>query len=968
MMRESGLFQCGLKSVSGALVFLEGARGISYGEMVEVIGGDGRVRPGRVLIASREAVAIEVYQGTEGLSQPFAYEVTVLRNTKYPDIGLADMVNTVARIGIKTKDPGPEMWFCRAGVIDHFEELSVTTKFRVRHYHTYKARIVPALNMMVRQRFFRIFENTTVTGILDTVLASVPYLNGNPKAYNLDDLDCIEWPYLDHRIQFGEDTYAFLVRLMAEFGIWYYYDFSLLSSEQVKSTKTALACSPLVLCGSMALAGRDPFRSCDRLSSPVAVNGSPAENEVGGINRSYNPGIGYFEIGDFNPLKPSAPRSGKAGTRPAEDSHNKNWSAHFPSSLDRQKDADPAAKFLLDQSRDAVTMIAGSAINTTFAAGRSFKISSDVDDPDETGREFVISTLSLHGYDNSIGGQVGAGIVSFLNGWIWEPIKGIALDVINPICQAVGGKPLDDPGTAGNVSLSLAAGGLNNMWKNQIQLDAQWTMFNKANPNWQSGAKVISAGQTGYVGEPTNLGAATYFEAGAISAITGAIGTAAATFGKPLSEVWQMADRFGDGSNFANSFTALPKFITEPPLPKVPRVTVPGPHLAIVIGQDGAVKRDGNNKGDDITGIYADDLGRVRIRFPWDPGPPSDKTKASPPAATLTPPLAYGENTCWVRVSQPWASRGYGAQFLPRIGDEVIVQFLDGDPDRPVVTGRLYNADHGYANMPFPKDRKADPASVTIPEGYLLNPSPPTSSKFTRSGVKTSTVKNGEAVPGKFHLLRFDDDADYNQVLLRSEDRLDVTALGSRYETIHADRHLTVGGKKLTPPRQIWGDYIAKIFRNYHLHVGDPDFPTLSGNRYTRIEQNDETAVMGDRNHAVAGNWSLVVGDPAQPFSTGQATIDTSAAMGTIVLNAGTNLTLSVGASSIVITPVGISITAPAIFLVSPVLLSTMPLVPMGAISLPPAPPIGPTVEPPQDPTRADDGDTHPPKPPPKGN
>ncbi len=68
MMRESGLFQCGLKSVSGALVFLEGARGISYGEMVEVIGGDGRVRPGRVLIASRETVALEVYQGTEGLS------------------------------------------------------------------------------------------------------------------------------------------------------------------------------------------------------------------------------------------------------------------------------------------------------------------------------------------------------------------------------------------------------------------------------------------------------------------------------------------------------------------------------------------------------------------------------------------------------------------------------------------------------------------------------------------------------------------------------------------------------------------------------------------------------------------------------------------------------------------------------------------------------------------------------------
>jgi V/A-type H+-transporting ATPase subunit B len=68
MMRESGRFQCGLKSVSGALVFLEGGTGVSYGEMVEVIGADGRVRPGRVLVAGRETVAIEVYEGTEGLS------------------------------------------------------------------------------------------------------------------------------------------------------------------------------------------------------------------------------------------------------------------------------------------------------------------------------------------------------------------------------------------------------------------------------------------------------------------------------------------------------------------------------------------------------------------------------------------------------------------------------------------------------------------------------------------------------------------------------------------------------------------------------------------------------------------------------------------------------------------------------------------------------------------------------------
>jgi type VI secretion system secreted protein VgrG len=293
----------------------------------------------------------------------------------------------------------------------------------------------------------------------------------------------------------------------------------------------------------------------------------------------------------------------------------------------------------------------------------------------------------------------------------------------------------------------------------------------------------------------------------------------------------------------------------------------------------------------------------------------------------------------------------------------VIVDFLAGNPDRPIIIGRVYNADHGTANQPFPKDRKADPRSVSIPDDYLLNASPPTSSKFTRSGIKTATVKDdtGEVVDNKYHLLRFDDNSTYNQVLVRSQGRLDITAFASRYESIHHDRHLTVGGKKMTPPPpEIAGDYKAHIFRHYHLHVGDPDFPTQSGNRYTLLEQNEELQVKGDLGQLVGGNWSVSVGNPG-PSMNGQATIDAGGPMGTIVLNANFNITLSVGANSIVITPLGISITAPTINLVTPLLLSTTPLVPFGAAPLPPSPPIDPSVTPPDPPTAADDGSTTPP-------
>ena len=113
----------------------------------------------------------------------------------------------------------------------------------------------------------------------------------------------------------------------------------------------------------------------------------------------------------------------------------------------------------------------------------------------------------------------------------------------------------------------------------------------------------------------------------------------------------------------------------------------------------------------------------------------------------------------------------------PRIGQEVIVDFLDGDPDRPIITGRVYNADRGTTNLPFPDPRQKDT------QLDKLSKLPSTASRdLPLSGIKTWSVPtndgSGNPLPTRFRLLRFSDKRDKEQYLIRSQRRLDITALG----------------------------------------------------------------------------------------------------------------------------------------------------------------------------------------------
>ena len=157
---------------------------------------------------------------------------------------------------------------------------------------------------------------------------------------------------------------------------------------------------------------------------------------------------------------------------------------------------------------------------------------------------------------------------------------------------------------------------------------------------------------------------------------------------------------------YSNTFSCVPivegRQYRSPSVSLVPRV--PGPQTAIVYGP---TDED----------VWTDELGRILVKFDWDR---TQKGQAS------------GETTsCWLRVAQGWAGPRWGMQFLPRVGEEVLVDFIGGDPDRPIVVGRVYNAVH---KPPFELKK------------YRL-----------QSGIKTRSVPLGEKSKDKFHMLRFDD-------------------------------------------------------------------------------------------------------------------------------------------------------------------------------------------------------------------
>jgi type VI secretion system secreted protein VgrG len=282
---------------------------------------------------------------------------------------------------------------------------------------------------------------------------------------------------------------------------------------------------------------------------------------------------------------------------------------------------------------------------------------------------------------------------------------------------------------------------------------------------------------------------------------------------------------------FHFAFSAIDSTVPyAPPLSSF-RPRVEGPQTAIVVGE----------AGDEIT---TDNYGRVKVQFHWDREGKNDEN-----------------SSCWVRVAQLWAGSGWGGIHIPRIGQEVIVDFLDGDPDRPIITGRVYNAD----NMP----------PYTLPDNK------------TQSGIKSRSSKGG--APSNFNELRFEDKKGSELVNVQAEKDLaslvkhdETRSVGNdRTTDIEHDETITVGNNRT---ESVTKDEQISIGQNRTESVGKAESVSIGTTRGLTVGTDETIQVGGKRTDSVAKDESVTVGG-GQTISVGKAQS----------LDVGTDQTVSVG-------------------------------------------------------------------------
>jgi type VI secretion system secreted protein VgrG len=276
----------------------------------------------------------------------------------------------------------------------------------------------------------------------------------------------------------------------------------------------------------------------------------------------------------------------------------------------------------------------------------------------------------------------------------------------------------------------------------------------------------------------------------------------------------------GSDGSYRNTFSCILHPVIFRPARSTPKPVVHGPQTAVVVGI----------KGEEID---TDKFGRVKVQFHWDREGKKDQN-----------------SSCWLRVATPWAGKRWGMIHIPRIGQEVVVSFLEGDPDQPIITGSVYNADQ----MPpyeLPKEK-------------------------TKSTLKSRSTLNG--TPANFNEIRFEDKKGSEQIFINAEKDMDLRVENDERHWVGQDRHLII--KR---------DQKDLVERDKHLHV------------------------KRDQPEAIDGKWSLTVGGDrhskigqVDTTESGQE-IHLKAGM-KIIIEAGVQISLVVGGNFIDISPAGVAI------------------------------------------------------------
>ncbi len=289
----------------------------------------------------------------------------------------------------------------------------------------------------------------------------------------------------------------------------------------------------------------------------------------------------------------------------------------------------------------------------------------------------------------------------------------------------------------------------------------------------------------------------------------------------------------GEGSTYDNTFTAIPAAIPFRPERVSPRPFIRGAQTAVVVGLPGEE-------------IDTDKYGRIKVQFRWDREGKKNQ-----------------DSSCWIRVSTPWAGKQWGMIHIPRIGQEVIVGFLEGDPDQPLVVGSVYNAEQ----MP----------PYTLPDNK------------TQSGLKTRSSLKG--TPENFNELRFEDKKGSEEVYFHAEK--DFNRVVENNDT------LKVGSSKAPD-----GSQTVEIWKNRTetVKTGDEKVTIEKGNRTVQVDTGN------DKHQVKKGNREVLIdmGNDSLKISMGNQT--TKLDLGKSETEAMQSIELKVGQSSVKIDQTGVTI------------------------------------------------------------
>jgi type VI secretion system secreted protein VgrG len=241
-----------------------------------------------------------------------------------------------------------------------------------------------------------------------------------------------------------------------------------------------------------------------------------------------------------------------------------------------------------------------------------------------------------------------------------------------------------------------------------------------------------------------------------------------------------------------------------------PRPFIGGAQTAIVTGRSGEE-------------IETDPFGRIKVMFHWDVNGKTDE-----------------KSSCWIRVAQTWAGAKWGALFTPRVGQEVLVEFIDGDPDRPIVTGSVYNGSHE-----LPYDLPGDK---------------------TKSTIKSDSSKGH----GGFNEMRFEDKKGSEELYMHAQKDMNVRVLNNLSTSVGNDEQRSVGHDRST---EIGNDQSETIGRHQDVAIGENDTLTVGNNRNVAIGKNQSIAVGDDFSLNAGQTIELVVGSSSIRMDAASITI-----------------------------------------------------------------------------------------------